>query len=312
MAERDREGGDGAVVVHETVQPCALVAGLLHGSSDNDEGTGEHLQVLARPPELVEPALDVGVEALPVLERAVRGEDHLGRLRCQLLAGLGRAGLYDHRPALHGPGNIERAAYGEVWAAVVEHMQFLGIEIDAARDVANERVVRPAVPETLDDIDEFTGTVVAVGMLDMGLEPEVERGVRIGCGDDVPARAALAQVIERRKAPRDMVRLVEGRRRCRDEPKPVRDDSECRQQGRRIERRHRRATLQRLERHVQHRQVIGHEEGIEFAPLECLGEAFQVIEVEVGVRKGTGITPRCGVDADGPHERAEMQLLAGH
>ena len=55
------------------------------------------------------------------------------------------------------------------------------------------------------------------------------------------------------------------------------------------------AALQRLDRHVQHGQMIGHEEGVELAALQRLGEALQMREIEIGVGKGAGIAPGAGV-----------------
>ena len=78
--------------------------------------------------ELLRAALHVGIEALARREVAVRGEHHLGRLGRELAAGFRGAGLDDHRPALHRPRDVERAAHREVLALVVEHMQLVGIE----------------------------------------------------------------------------------------------------------------------------------------------------------------------------------------
>ena len=55
-------------------------------------------------------------------------------------------------------------------------------------------------------------------------------------------------------------------------------------------------------------QMIGHEEGIEAPALQRLGEALQMLEVEVGVGESAGIAPTAGVDADRAHEGAEPQL----
>ena len=54
--------------------------------------------------------------------------------------------------------------------------------------------------------------------------------------------------------------------------------------------------------------MVGHEEGVELAALQRLGEALQVREVEVRVRIGAGIAPGAGMDADRAHEGAEAQL----
>jgi hypothetical protein len=42
-------------------------------------------------------------------------------------------------------------------------------------------------------------------VLHVVVEPEIERGIRIGGGDDIPARAPAADVIERSKTPGDVI-----------------------------------------------------------------------------------------------------------
>src|SRR5271156_6005631 len=54
--------------------------------------------------------------------------------------------------------------------------------------------------------------------------------------------------------------------------------------------------------------MVGHEEGVELAPLECLRQTGEALEIEVRIRPRARITPCRGVDADGPHESAEAQL----
>jgi hypothetical protein len=83
---------------------------------------------------------------------------------------------------------------------------------------------------------------------------------------------------------------------------------ERREQRERLERRRRVAALERIDRQVQHGEMVGHEEGVELAALERLREALDVREVEVGVGKGAGIAPGAGVDRGRAHERAQPQL----
>ena len=85
-----------------------------------------------------------------------------------------------------------------------------------------------------------------------------------------------------------------------------------RQQGQGIERGDGGRALQRLHRHVQHGQVIGHEEGVELAALQGLGVGDQRLEIEVGVRRAARIAPGGCVDRDRAHERAEAELFLGH
>ena len=45
--------------------------------------------------------------------------------------------------------------------------------------------------------------------------------------------------------------------------------------------------------------MVGHEERVESAALQRLGEALQMREIEIGVREGAGIAPGAGVDVVG-------------
>ena len=118
--------------------------------------------------------------------------------------------------------------------------------------------------------------------------PKFSAASGIGGGDDVPAGAAAADMVERGEAAGDVIGRVEGGRGGGDQAELLGDAGQRRQQRQRIERGHRGAALQRLHRHVQHGQMIGHEEGVELAALQRLGEALDAREVEVGVRRPPG------------------------
>ena len=51
--------------------------------------------------------------------------------------------------------------------------------------------------------------------------------------------------------------------------------------------------------------MVGHEEAVDAAALERLGEALDVLEIEVRVGEGAGIAPGRGVEAHRPHEGGE-------
>ena len=108
--------------MHQAVELRALFAGLLDAVADHDKGAGQDLQVVAIAAELVHAALDVGIELLPVAEAAAAGEHGLRGLRGKLPAVIGRAGLDDHRPALHRAGDVERAAHREIFSLVIQHV----------------------------------------------------------------------------------------------------------------------------------------------------------------------------------------------
>ena len=137
---------------------------------------------------------------------------------------------------------------------------------------------------------------------------EIPGGVGVGGGDDVPAGAAARDVVERGEAAGDVVGRVEGCRGGGDESDALGDGGQRGQERERLEAGYGVAALQRVNRHVEHGQVVGHEEEVELRRLELLGEAPEVGEVEVGVREGAGIAPRTGVDGNRAHEGAEVEL----
>src|SRR5262245_5206918 len=108
--------------MNHAVEPGALLLGLLDAVADHDESARQNLQMLGVAAGLVHPALDVGIELLAVGEAAAAGEYGFRGFGGELLAILGRAGLHDYRPSLHGTGDIERSADLQIFAIVVEHM----------------------------------------------------------------------------------------------------------------------------------------------------------------------------------------------
>jgi hypothetical protein len=115
-------------------------------------------------------------------------------------------------------------------------------------------------------------------------------------------------MIERGETPGDQIGLLEGRRGGGDKTETAGRHGQNRQQRQRVERGHGMAALQRIERHVQHGQVIGHEESVELAALQRLREALQMRQIEIGVGIGAGIAPPAGMNGCRPHESAEPQL----
>jgi putative oxidoreductase len=191
---------------------------------------------------------------------------------------------------------------------VGQRVQARRVEVAAARGIADEGVVGPAVPKPGHHVVELARRRIALVVRHVVLAAEVERGVGIGGDDDVPAGAAIAQVIERGEAARDVEGLVEGGRGGRDEADALGGLAQRRQQREGFERAHGVAALERLHRHVEHGEMVGHEEGVEARALQRLREAPEVGEVEVGVGEGARVAPGTGVDADGAHEGAELEL----
>ena len=298
--------------MHHAVELCPFLFGFLDAVTDHDEGAGQDLQMLGIAADLFHAVLDVGVKLLSIGERAAAGEHGFSRLGRELPAVLGRAGLHDQRPALDGAGDVERPAHGEVFSLVIEHVHLRGIEIEALFDIAHKGVVGKGIPETGDHVIELARPLVALGVLHMVVEPEIERSVRIGRGHDIPSRTASADMVERGEAPGDMIGLVERRRSRRDQPDVLGGAGQRRQQRERLERRHGVAALERIDRHVQHGQMIGHEEGIEFPGLQFPDQTLDMRKIEISVRPRAGIAPRPRMNADRPHKSAQPQLTFCH
>ena len=71
-------------------------------------------------------------------------------------------------------GNIQWAPYLEMRSIVIEKMELRRVKISSCQLVADECIVFPGIPKSLDHIDELARPFVAVHMWRMGLEAEVE------------------------------------------------------------------------------------------------------------------------------------------
>ena len=143
--------------------------------------------------DLLHAALDVRIELLAVRRGPppVKTASAVSAASCPPSSG--RAGLHDQRPALDRAGDVERPAHGQIFSLVIEHVHFRRVEIKPRLDVAHEGVVGEGIPQARDHVIEFARPLVALGVLHMVVEPEIQRGVRIGGGDDIPARTPAAR-----------------------------------------------------------------------------------------------------------------------
>lgn len=73
-------------------------------------------------------------------------------------------------------------------AAVGGGVQLVGVGVDAALLVEDDRVVLPAVPELGGDVEELAGALVAEVVFQVLVAVEVAGLVDGAGGDDVPAR----------------------------------------------------------------------------------------------------------------------------
>ena len=263
-------------------------------------------------------ALDVGIEGFRLIDLRLGGEHHVGGARGELAAGLRRARLRHHRPALRRARDVERALDLEVLADVVEEMDLVAVHVDAALLVAQQPAVFPAVPQAGDDLVELLGALVALGVGQVLVEAEILRLVLDLRGHQVPAGAAAADMVDRGEAAGDVVGLVVGRGRRRHEADVVRDHGERRQRRRRLELDGARelgagalAAGQRAAAGHAHRVL--EEDGVELGGLGDLGDVGVLLEVHVRRRDRIGMAPAREMVAGHAEEAAEPELPAsGH
>ena len=114
-------------------------------------------------------------------------------------------------------------------------VQLSAVGPHAVLAVTDDRVVLPAVPRAYGRVDEFMSRCIAVSMVRMGGFAEGRRGQRRDGGDDVPARPAAAEMIQRRKPAGEFPGLAVGRRAGPDQPDIAGDSGQSREHRNRVE-----------------------------------------------------------------------------
>jgi hypothetical protein len=235
----------------------------------------------------------------------VAHEDRVGALGGQVAAVLRGAGLEDHRLALGRAGDVQRALHRQELALVTQGVQLVGIEEHAAGLVVDQGVVFPAVPETLDDV-QILGRQAVAGVVRqmLGLAEVLGRAFQPG-GDDVPAGAAAADVVQRGELAGHVEGLGIGDAERGHQADVLGHRGQGRQDGDRLEA----VQIVRAGLGVD-RQAVGDEQEVELALLGQLGGAAVVLEIGAGAGLGVGMTP-VGPGAPRALDHvAELQLSA--
>ena len=102
-----------------------------------------------------------------------------------------------------------------------------GIDQHAGRGIRRS-IVLARVPQAPEHLLELLGAVVAGLVVGVGVAAVVAGRARLGAGDEVDARAAAGEQVERCRRPRDRVRVGVGRVHGRDEPDALGDPREVR------------------------------------------------------------------------------------
>jgi hypothetical protein len=183
--------------------------------SDHRAEPGQDQHLIGIPPRRRDQCLQVGIEGARRRLLQMRGEHRLGMPRRELAAGIRRARLHEHRAPLRRARQVQRTLHLIVRPCVIDRPHPPRIRIASSGAVVENRIVGPAIPEAFDHGHVFFGAFVAVRVAHLADTAEIAARLRRPCGDDVPADAAAADVIQRTELPREIVRLgVCGRGGC--------------------------------------------------------------------------------------------------
>jgi len=277
--------------------------GLGLRAADEGADAGQDLDLVRAAVEGAGLPLDVRVEGLGGVQRLMRGEDGFRKARGESAAVVGGAGLHIDRPALRRARDVQRAANAKMLADVVERMDLAGIGEDARGRIVDERVVLPAVPEPRDHVEIFAGALVALVVGRVLGQSKVLRGLWGAGRHDIPAGAALAQVVERGEHAREIVGLGIGGRCRRDQANALRHCGDRRQPGDRLE-----AKALGVADIVGKSRAVGKEDGVELARLSALRQLLIIADVENALRRRSLVAPRGFVMATGIDEEIENKL----
>ena len=207
------------------------------------------------------------------LGRRARHEHAFGVPGGELPSARRSAGLIQHRRALRRRLAEMNGIDPVVTALVPDAMDLGRIGEDAARPIAQHRIILPACfPQLVDHLHIFVGDIVAVVMRGLlVLAGTAGRAVEI-TGHHVPADSAFGQMVERRHPPRKRVGRLIGQVAGDAKAEVFGDGSHRRDQQQRLIRRRLGGVAQRRIRaaaeHVVDPEHVGEKQSVEPAALE--------------------------------------------
>jgi hypothetical protein len=93
--------------------------------------------------------------------------------RCKVAAIARSAGLDGDRPPLGRSRYVERARDRIISAAMRDRVNLRRIDKACVKLVADKRIVLPAIPERVDNVREFLGTVITRLVFRHGVQAEI-------------------------------------------------------------------------------------------------------------------------------------------
>ncbi len=316
-AGEPRDARDADAVVDQRAQLFVFLTRLRFGAADDRHDAGKDADVFRPAPIVRHARAHVVAEILAFLDGGLGREHHVGGAGGKLHADVRGARLRHDRAALRRACYVERPAHREVLSLVAEDVHLVEVEPDAALLVAQKGIVLPAVPQTDDDVVELGGAVVAHAVLEMGVAAEIHRLVLGLRGDEVPAGAPAADVVDGEETARDVVGLVVGSRAGRHQADMAGDHGKGCNRAHRFDM-HLPAVLRPERLAAIDRGAAGdgdavlEEHAVELAALGHARHVGEVTEVEICFADRVGMTPSCRVTARNAEEGAETQLAPGH
>ncbi len=164
--------------------------------TEHERRGGQDEQLVVAPPVGREATLDVGVEGLARLQRAVPREDRVGGGGGEFAPVVGVACLEDHRPALGAARHVEPTADVEVRVGIRERARRGVGQEHAAVLVRHDLVAAPGVEEQVRRLEEALGALVALVFGQESAAAEVLAGEGIPRRDHVPCGTTFGEMVE--------------------------------------------------------------------------------------------------------------------
>ena len=273
-----------------------LGLGLGVGLAEDHGLQVEDQDLLRIAPRFRRTTADVGHGLFQQHFRRCRHEHAFGMFGGKLLAATRCAGLIQHGRALRRRFAKVNARHLEVFADVLDFVDFARIAEDPALAIAQDCTLLPtAFPEFVANLQVLFGEVVASVVFRLVFLPEVLRTAFQVRGHDVPTRAALGQVIEGRQTTGKRIRVFKRQRRGQAEPQMLGDQRHRRNQLQWVIDRHLRRLADRCVTvavvDVVDAQHVGDEQPVEFAAFEDFRQIGPVLEVFVLPRAVPWVRP---------------------
>ena len=195
---------------HQRRGGLVLVFHIFGIFSDNHAHALEDVQIRGTTTVVFQLLLHIAVERLCFFESFMVGEDRIGMLRSQLFTVVRCARLEHNRTSLRRATNIEWPGNLEEITPVIQGMQFGGVKKLTTLFVAHKGIAFPRVPQPFHHIEILIRNAVAQRVLGVFFTREVPGRPFQRRGHDVPARAAVAEMIQAGKLARHGKRFAVG------------------------------------------------------------------------------------------------------